>query len=141
MSIDTSLWEALALSDHYPTSTCWAWMDSADRVCAATEDPTTPHLCPRHATVARRRIAAQTQRAAAQRDRMTAETERMRPKADAEMATLRRRISQLNPPSRADGAVVNTPLSRRMPTDAQIAELASAWERLRRLEARFGGVR
>ena len=138
MSIDATLWTALALSDHYPTGTCWAWMDPADRVCLADEDPTTPHLCARHAKVARRRLKAWAAKEAKAAVRMDAETERMRPKAEAEMTTLRRRIAQLNPPSRADGAVVNMALRLRMPTDAQITELATAWERLRRLEARFG---
>ena len=54
------------------------------------------------------------------------------------MTTLRRRIAQLNPPSHPDGAVVNMALRLRMPTEAQVTELATAWERLRRLEARFG---
>ena len=138
---DPILWRALALSDHYPAGTCWAWMDSADRVCRATEDPATPHLCARHAAVARRRLKAWAAKEAKAVARMDAETERMRPKAEAEMVTLRRRIAQLNQPSRADGAVVNMPLAKRMPTVAQITELAAAWERLRRLEARFGRAR
>ena len=96
------------------------------------------HLCARHAAVARRRLKAWAAKEAKAVARMDAETERMRPKAEAEMTTLRRRIAQLNPPSRADGAVVNMALRLRMPTDAQITELATAWERLRRLEARFG---
>ena len=141
MTIDTTLWTALALSDHYPTGTCWAWMDPADRVCLADEGQTTPHLCARHAKVARRRLKAWADEEAKAAARMDAETERMRPKAEAEMTTLRRRIAQLNPPSHPDGAVVNMPLAKRMPTVAQITELAAAWERLRRLEARFGRAR
>ena len=60
MSIDATLWTALALSDHYPTGTCWAWMDPADRVCLAGEDPTTPHLVEleeRYCEIAARRLS------------------------------------------------------------------------------------
>ena len=138
MSIDATLWTALALSDHYPTGTCWAWMDSAGRVCAAPEDPTTPRLCARHATVARRKAAAATERDARRAARAAAETERMRPAAETEMAALRRRISHLDPPTPTDGAVVNVPLRKRMPTDAQLVEIAAAPARLRQLEDRFG---
>jgi hypothetical protein len=62
----------------------------------------------------------------------------MRPAAETEMAALRRRIAHLDPPTPADGAVVNVPLRKRMPTDAQIGELATATTRLRQLEDRFG---
>lgn len=132
------LWRHLALRADYPTGTCWAWMDSAGRVCAAPEVPATPHLCARHATVARRKATAATERATRRAARVAAETERMRPAAETEMAALRRRIAHLDPPAVADGAVVNVALRKRMPTDAQLVEIAAATARLRQLEDRFG---
>lgn len=132
------LWRHLALRADYPPGTCWAWMDSAGRVCAAPEVPVTPHLCARHATVARRRATATAERATRRAARAAAETERLRPAAEMEMATLRRRIAHLDPPVVADGAVVNVPLRKRMPTDAQLVEIAAATARLRQLEDRFG---
>lgn len=131
-------WRHVALRADYPPGTCWAWMESAGRVCAAPEDPATPHLCARHASVARRKATAAAGRATRRAARVAAETERLRPAADAEMAVLRRRIARLDPPAVADGAVVNVPLRKRMPTDAQIAALAAATARLRQLEDRFG---
>ena len=131
------LWRHLALRADYPPGTCWAWMDSAGRVCAAPEAPATQHLCARHATVARRKATAAAERNARRAARAAAETERMRPAAEMVMATLRRRIARLDPPTPTDGAVVNVPLRKRMPTDAQISELAAATARLRQLENRF----
>lgn len=131
------LWRHLALRADYPTGTCWAWMYSAGRVCAAPEAPATQHLCARHATVARRKATAAAERNARRAARAAAETEWMRPAAEMEMATLRRRIARLDPPTPTDGAVVNVPLRKRMPTDAQISELAAATARLRQLENRF----
>lgn len=135
---EPSLWRHVALRANYPPGTCWAWMDSAKRVCAVPEDPVTPHLCARHATVARRKATSAAERATRRAARVAAETERIRPAAETEMATLRRRIARLDPPTPTDGAVVNVPLRKRMPTDAQIAELAAATARLRQLENRFG---
>lgn len=140
-TLNDILWRHLALRDDYPAGTCWAWMDAAERVCGAAEAPATPHLCGKHATVARRRAIARAEREAARRAAYDAETERLRPKAEAQMAALRLRLAQLDRPVRADAAVVNVPLSRRMPTDEQIAEIVALDARLRRLEARFGGAR
>ena len=132
------LWRHLALRADYPPGTCWAWMDSAGRVCAAPEDPTTPHLCPRHAPAAPRKPPGAPERATGRPARVPAETERMRPAAETEMAALRRRIAHLDPPTPTDGAVVNVPLRKRMPTDAQLGEIAAATARPRQLGDRFG---
>ncbi len=134
------LWRHVALRADYPAGTCWAWMESAGRVCSAPEAPATQHLCARHATVARRKATAAAERNARRAARAAAETEWMRPAAEMEMATLRRRIARLDPPTPTDGAVVNVPLRKRMPTDAQISELAAATARLRQLENRFGAT-
>lgn len=48
------------------------------------------------------------------------------------------REAQLDPPSRDDGAVINMPLARRMPTDNQIAELAQLVHERDRLRAEVG---
>ena len=60
------------------------------------------------------------------------------PKLRARLAKVEARIRQLDPPSRGDGAVVNVPLARRMPTDNQIAELARLVHERDRLRAEVG---
>ena len=55
----------------------------------------------------------------------------------ARLATVEARIRQLDPPTRGDGAVVNVPLARLMPTDNQIAELAWLVHERDRLRGRW----
>lgn len=49
---------ALRPLEFYPAATCVAWMDSADRVCGKPATANDTHLCARHSTAARKRLAA-----------------------------------------------------------------------------------
>ena len=119
--------------DDRPTDVCGAWIDSADRTCG--KPAAVPWLCRRHVTVAIKRAEAYAAREAARRERADARRVERAPKLRARLATVEARIRQLDPPTREDGAVVNVPLARRMPTDNQIAELAQLVHERDRLRA------
>ena len=126
--------------DDRPTDVCGAWIDSADRTCG--KPAAEPWLCRRHVTVATKRADAYIVREAARevgrRERAEARRVERAPRLRARLATVEARIRQLDPPSRGDGAVVNVPLARRMPTDNQIAELARLVHERDRLRAEVG---
>ena len=122
--------------DDRPTDVCGAWIDSADRTCG--KPAAEPWLCRRHVTVATKRADAYIAREAARRERADARRLERAPRLRARLATVEARIRQLDPPSRGDGAVVNVPLARRMPTDNQIAELARLVHERDRLRAEVG---
>ncbi len=122
--------------DDRPTDVCGAWVDSADRTCG--KPAAEPWLCRRHVTVATKRADAYTARESARRERAEARRLERAPKLRARLAKVEARIRQLDPPSRGDGAVVNVPLARRMPTDNQIAELARLVHERDRLRAEVG---
>ena len=119
-----------------PTDVCGAWIDSADRTCG--KPAAVPWLCRRHVTVAIKRAEAYAAREVARRERAEAHRLERAPKLRARLATVEARIRQLDPPTREDGAVVNVPLARRMPTDNQIAELARLVHERDRLRAEVG---
>ena len=119
--------------DNRPTDVCAAWIDSADRTCG--KPAAVPWLCRRHVTVAIKRAEAYAAREVARRERAEARRIERAPKLRARLATVEARIRQLDPPTRVDGAVVNVPLARRMPTDNQIAELARLVHERDRLRA------
>lgn len=123
--------------DDRPTDVCGAWIDSADRTCG--KPAAEPWLCRRHVTVATKRADAYIAREADRRERAEARRIERAPKLRARLATVEARIRQLDPPSRDDGAVINMPLARRMPTDNQIAELAQLVHERDRLRAEVGG--
>lgn len=50
----TGLYRVLAVSNHHPEGTCWAWLDRG-AVCGRPESADEPHLCTRHIRVAYRR--------------------------------------------------------------------------------------
>ncbi len=116
-----------------PTDVCGAWIDSADRTCG--KPAAVPWLCRRHVTVAIKRAEAYAAREVARRERAEARRVERAPKLRARLAAVEARIRQLDPPTRGDGAVVNVPLARRMPTDNQIAELARLVHERDRLRA------
>ena len=122
--------------DDRPTDVCGAWIDSADRTCG--KPAAVPWLCRRHVTVAIKRAEAYAAREVARRERANARRVERAPKLLARLATVEARIRQLDPPSRDDGAVINMPLARRMPTDNQIAELAQLVHERDRLRAEVG---
>ena len=119
-----------------PTDVCAAWVDSADRTCG--KPAAEPWLCRRHVTVAHRRAEAYVAREVGRRERAEARRVERAPKLRARLEVVEARIRQLDPPSRGDGAVVNVPLARRMPTDNQIAELARLVHERDRLRAEVG---
>ena len=118
------LWRIVALSDHHPAGTCWAWMDGPEKVCGRAEDPTTFHLCARHAKVARRRAEKDHAKRVAQDARIRAQVEAEAPARAAKLAKLDARIARLTGGGSTDPAVVNLPLAKRIPSDARIAEVA-----------------
>ena len=122
--------------DNRPTDVCGAWIDSADRVCG--KPAAVPWLCRRHVTVAIKRAEAYAAREVARREHAEARRVERAPKLRARLAAVEARIRQLDPPTRGDGAVVNVPLARRMPTDNQIAELARLVHERDRLRAEVG---
>lgn len=122
--------------DNRPTDVCAAWIDSADRICGKPAPE--PWLCRRHVTVAIKRAEAYAAREVARRERAEARRVERAPKLRARLAAVEARIHQLDPPTRGDGAVVNVPLARRMPTDNQIAELARLVHERDRLRAEVG---
>ena len=122
--------------DDRPTDVCAAWIDSADRTCG--KPAAEPWLCRRHITVATKRADAYVAREVGRRECAEARRVERAPKLRAQLAKVEARIRQLDPPSRDDGAVVNVPLARRMPTDNQIAELARLVHERDRLRAEVG---
>ena len=122
--------------DNRPTNVCAAWIDTADRICGKPAPE--PWLCRRHVTVATKRAEAYIIREADRRERAEARRAERAPSLRARLATVEARIRQLDPTSRDDGAVINMPLARRMPTDNQIAELAQLVHERDRLRAEVG---
>ncbi len=122
--------------DDRPTDVCGAWIDSADRTCG--KPAAVPWLCRRHVTVATKRAEAYAAREAARRERADARRIERAPRLRARLEVVEARIRQLDPPTCGDGAVVNLPLARRMPTDNQIAELARLVHERDRLRAEVG---
>ena len=115
---------ALRAVEDYPAGTCVAWMDAADKVCGRAASP---YLCGRHEKVAARRLeklraeheqdqARAAQRRAEREPRLRDELQRIEARLD--------RIDPLRTDTRRDPAMVNLPLSTRLPSDARIAELA-----------------
>ena len=122
--------------DNRPTDVCAAWIDSTDRTCG--KPAAEPWLCRRHITVATKRADAYAAREVGRRERAEARRVERAPKLRARLATVEARIRQLDPPTRDDGAVVNVPLTRRIPTDNQIAELARLVHERDQLRAEVG---
>ena len=89
------LWHELALRSDYPEGTCWAWVESSERVCGRPEGDE-QHLCPRHAQVAARRRDAADARAHAQR--MAANPAKALPGLRHRLARVDAQIARLDPP-------------------------------------------
>ena len=111
-------------------------MDAADKVCGR---PGSPYLCSRHEKVAARRL--ETLRAKTERDQAKAAQRRAErePQLRAELQRIESRLDRIDPlrtEACTDPAMVNLPLSTRLPSDTRIAELARLHQRresLRRL--------
>lgn len=94
----TPLWTHLALRSDYPVGTCWAWVESKGAVCGRPDEVDSPHLCKRHATVARRRadeeVAREARRTARREDEALSKLDVYRERLDAIDSEMRR----LDPP-------------------------------------------
>ncbi|WP_028472952.1 hypothetical protein [Nocardioides alkalitolerans] len=130
---------ALRHPDDYPAGTCVAWMDAADRVCGK---PAT-YLCARHEKAARARVEKAVERENARRAKAQAAAPARRVALAAELEEVEARLNRIDPlrrESTTDGAVVNTPLATRLPSDSRIAELAQLHERRERLARDLAAV-
>ena len=73
--------------------------------------------------------------------RRAAEAEALRPKRQADLARIEARLNAIDPfrrDDRGDGAVVNMPLAKRMPSDARISKLAHLHAERDRLRSLLG---
>jgi len=122
-----------------PTGVCGAWLEAAERRCGRPAAADT-WLCPRHVSVARRRLEKAAQKRAAEADRARARTARSAPGRRAELEQIERRLLAIDPLFRgnSDPAVVNLPLASRLPSDARISELAQLHARAQLLRSLLG---
>lgn len=148
------LYQILAVSDHCPEGTCWAWMDSAERVCGKPE--AVEHLCQRHELVALARIEKRRQKLAEQAERRRERAVRNLGANRAKLANLltdleriERRMNQLDPPPpttdpAAWGGVGNSASARyrkRVTDDRVISEMVELYKRRDWVQARMRSVR
>lgn len=112
---------AVRLDGHDP-AVCAAWIDSQDRICA--RPAVAPWLCKRHETVARRKLEKEATRDRELAAKHAARQEALRPAREARLAWIEARLHRLDPPVDFDHGMVNLPLSKRLPSDARIHELA-----------------
>lgn len=135
MSLTDHLWRAVAISDHYPPDTCWAWVESAGRACGKPETVAL-HLCARHTGVAHRKLVRETETEAAARRRIE-DRDRARlvprlPQLRARLARVDAEIDRRDPaPPTTDpaafggvGSTVATAYRTRVRSDANVARLA-----------------
>lgn len=134
----TDLYRLVALSDHYPEGTCWAWQRGAEKVCGRPDTTDNPHLCPQHVRMARRVLERETAKAAERREKAATAAAARRPLAVLELAEVDAQIARLDPPQDHDRAAANAPLRQRMPSDTRIATLARLHERRAQLVREVG---
>ena len=94
------LYTYVAIGTHYPDGTCWAWMDSADRVCGRAAGAE-PRLCSRHVGVAQRKRDAEQAleaRDRARRAEREAATVASLPALRADLARVDAEMRRLDPP-------------------------------------------
>jgi len=87
---------ALSNSANWPTSTCVAWVDSADRTCGKTRSAGL--LCKRHNTVAEKRAIKNAEKNAQDRERRAAWRAENLPKWRAELDRIEARMRVMDPP-------------------------------------------
>lgn len=117
---------------------CGAWIESADRTCGR---PGRDWLCPRHVKVAQRVLDRRRAKDAIKADRARMAAESARPSRLAALARIEARLDAIDPmrrDARADGAIVNVPIAKRLPSDTRIAELARLHRERDRLRALLG---
>lgn len=130
--------EMVVLRIEDPTGTCQAWVDSRDALCGKPADDI---VCATHLRVAVTRHAKRRDKDRAIAARRAAEAEALRPKRQADLARIEARLNAIDPfrrDDRGDGAVVNMPLAKRMPSDARISKLAHLHAERDRLRSLLG---
>lgn len=129
---------ALRLDSHDPAR-CAAWMEAADRVC--NRDAARPWLCKRHETVAHRRAGKLIAEATERAEKARQKREEERPALRERLARVEAKLDRLDPfrsEDRPDRAAACAPLSKRLPSDSRISELARLHEEAARLRDRLG---
>lgn len=96
-----SLYRILALREDYPPGTCWAWMDGPEKVCGRPEGDD-PHLCTRHAGIARRRAHAAVAKEAESKTRRDIASLAALPRRRAKLDRIDAEIARLDPPPPTD---------------------------------------
>ena len=141
----------VAVSDHYPAGTCWAWMDTAERVCGKPEGNQAAHLCNRHADVALRKAHAVVvvERARAERLRvaMVEKAPVALPRLRAELARVEAEMARRDPqPVTTDraayGGAVHRSIARAARgrlSDSNVARMAELVDQAARLRGKIAG--
>ncbi len=134
------IYKFLAVSDHYPSGTCWAWLERAERVCGRPEGDD-ENLCPRHGSVARKRAQAHAAKVAARTARIEAWALAALPQRRERLARIEAEIARLDPPPpttdmAAFGGVGSTVATRYRSkfTPERIHKLSILWEERVQLE-------
>lgn len=107
---------------------CVAWLEAADRVCGKPAE----YLCPRHVKVAERRYERAVARERESRRRADAYRRQQEPVWRDELAKVEAELDRIDPlrtDTHHDSAMVNMPLSKRLPSDSRIQRLSMLHER------------
>lgn len=126
----------LALRLDGPETVCAAWIDSRDAQCGK---PAEAWLCKRHTTVGEKRLAVKLAKDRARVARAAAERERTSPRDAARLAWIEARLGRIDPDRRyrKDMAVVNLPITKRLPSDARIHEIVTLCHEAEKLRERL----
>lgn len=129
---------ALRLDGHTPAR-CAAWIESADRIC--DREAVRPWLCKRHETVAHRRVGKYVAQEKARAEKARQKAKEERPALQERLARVEAKLDRLDPfrsGYRPDRAAACAPLSKRLPSDSRIAELARLHREADHLRGRLG---
>ena len=140
MNRTAGIYLTLAISDHYPAGTCWAWMEKAEKACGRPEGAE-PHLCPRHEVVARRRLDQRIAREAARNVQRKTDSISKLPKLRAQLAKVEAEIERRDPKPPTDdpaafggvGCTTTARWQKRVMSDSNISRMATLWDEQRRL--------
>lgn len=138
-------WVTASPPEHWGTTQCVAWIDSADKRCE--RKPADGFLCTTHHKTALRRLAKHVEKEKARRAKIAAKHAEQLPKLIAEREKVRVAITKLDPPTRDDTAayagevhpnIRKQQLARL--SDTRVSELARLYDRLDRLNQQIGGA-
>ena len=140
MNRTAGLYLTLAISDHHPAGTCWAWMEKAEKACGRPEGAE-PHLCSRHEVVARRRLDQRIAREAARNVQRKTDSISKLPKLRAPLAKVEAEIERRDPKPPTDdpaafggvGCTTTARWQKRVMSDSNISRMATLWDEQRRL--------